>query len=207
VKSIKYYSLGGHSVCNTDKSELWGTPWDCLRWNDKHTKFHIDQSRHSSNIKSITWTVWEAIVLVLLMRGIHDVRHWDGLMHHDIHVTKLHENWYRRSSNFKVASLKFEMLKCWYCLWENLWCMTLRCFHVERHSYQVSQRFVQAFKQYSDSASVIWMAVKLVLLIERNYIVRSWNGFRWHDISIKFREDWYKRRRNITGLFKKVESL
>jgi hypothetical protein len=40
-----------------------------------------DRFRHSSNtnIKDIPSTVWDAIVVVLLMRGAYDVRHWDGL--------------------------------------------------------------------------------------------------------------------------------
>jgi hypothetical protein len=44
---------------------------------DGHTKFHEDWLGHSSNIKSITSTVWEAIVLVLLLRGTYDARHWE----------------------------------------------------------------------------------------------------------------------------------
>jgi hypothetical protein len=35
-----------------------------------HTKFHDDQFENSSNIKGITSTIWEAVVLVLQVRGI-----------------------------------------------------------------------------------------------------------------------------------------
>jgi hypothetical protein len=43
-----------------------------LRWTTMthiHTNSRDDQFRHSSNIKGITSTIWEAIVLVVLMRG------------------------------------------------------------------------------------------------------------------------------------------
>jgi hypothetical protein len=53
--------------------------WDGLRWHDIYTKSHDDRFKHSSNIKNITSTVWEDMVLVLLMREIYDLRHWDGL--------------------------------------------------------------------------------------------------------------------------------
>jgi hypothetical protein len=49
-----------------------------------NTKFHNNQSKFYSNIKDITVTFWEAIVLVLLMRGIYDVLHLYGLRWHDI---------------------------------------------------------------------------------------------------------------------------
>jgi hypothetical protein len=40
----------------------------------------------SSSILGTISTIWEAIVLVLLTRGIYDPRHWDGLRWHDILV-------------------------------------------------------------------------------------------------------------------------
>jgi hypothetical protein len=48
---------------------------DGLRWHDIHTKSHDDRFRHSINFKGSTSTVREAVMLVLLMRGIYDVRH------------------------------------------------------------------------------------------------------------------------------------
>jgi hypothetical protein len=53
--------------------------WDVLSWHDIHTKSHDDWLRFSSNIEGITWTVWEAIVLVLLMGEIYDVLPSDDL--------------------------------------------------------------------------------------------------------------------------------
>jgi hypothetical protein len=64
-----------------------------------NTKFG-DQFRNSSNIKDITSTVWEAIVLALLLRRISYVSRWDGLKWHDIY-TKSHDNQFRHSSNVK----------------------------------------------------------------------------------------------------------
>jgi hypothetical protein len=43
---------------------------DGLRWHGMHTKFHEDFFGHSSNIKVITRTISEAVVLVLLRRAI-----------------------------------------------------------------------------------------------------------------------------------------
>jgi hypothetical protein len=66
----------------------------------------------TGNIKVITSTDWEAVVLVLLMRWIYDVRHWDGIIWHDIYVhTKFPEDWDRRSNIIKILSQKFEMLQ------------------------------------------------------------------------------------------------
>jgi hypothetical protein len=48
------------------------------------TKSHDDWFSHSNNIKGIT--IWVAILLVLLMRGIYDVHHWDGLRWNDIYI-------------------------------------------------------------------------------------------------------------------------
>ena len=39
--------------------------WDGLKWHDKHTMFHKDWFGHAGNI--ITFTMWEVVVLVLLM--------------------------------------------------------------------------------------------------------------------------------------------
>jgi hypothetical protein len=50
-------------------------PSDSLRWQDILTKSHDDRFRHSSSINSKTSTLSEAIVLVLLTRGIYDARH------------------------------------------------------------------------------------------------------------------------------------
>jgi hypothetical protein len=43
---------------------------DGLRWHDMHTKFHEGLFGHSDNIKVITSTISEAIVLVLVVRTI-----------------------------------------------------------------------------------------------------------------------------------------
>jgi hypothetical protein len=73
------------------------------------TKFHDDRFRHLSNTTVITATIGEAIILVLLIEGIYEVRHWIGFMRYDI-LTKFHEDWYRRSSNIKDLPQKFERL-------------------------------------------------------------------------------------------------
>jgi hypothetical protein len=40
-----------------------------------HTKIHDDRFRNSSNIRGITSTVRQVIVLVLLIRAIFNIRH------------------------------------------------------------------------------------------------------------------------------------
>jgi hypothetical protein len=90
IWAFRYYwgyyldSLRGCSVGTTqgkDLSDLWCMP---LRWH-RHTKFHDDRLRNSSNNKgSITSTTWEAVVLVILMRVISQISRWDGLGWHDI---------------------------------------------------------------------------------------------------------------------------
>jgi hypothetical protein len=52
-------------------------------------------------IKGITSIIWKTIELVLLRRGIYDVRHWDGLRWHDIR-TKFHDDWFKHLSIFAV---------------------------------------------------------------------------------------------------------
>jgi hypothetical protein len=42
-------------------------------WHDIHIKSHEDRFMHSSNIKSTTATIWEDVMLVLLIEGIYDV--------------------------------------------------------------------------------------------------------------------------------------
>jgi hypothetical protein len=72
-----------------------------LRWPQEAwyicTKFHDDGFRNSSNINGINSTIWEAIVLVLLMRWIYDVRCWNWLRWHKIH-TKFHKDRFRHLS-------------------------------------------------------------------------------------------------------------
>jgi hypothetical protein len=65
-----------------------------------HIKCHDDRFRNSSNIKGITSWTWEAVVLVLLMKGIYDVRRWDGYRWHDIH-TKCYDDQFRHLNNIK----------------------------------------------------------------------------------------------------------
>jgi hypothetical protein len=44
--------------------------WDGLRWHDAHMKFYEDGFCYSGNTEVITSTIWEATVLVLLMKGM-----------------------------------------------------------------------------------------------------------------------------------------
>jgi hypothetical protein len=57
--------------------------WNGLRWYDTHIKFHDDRLGHLSKITIITETIWDAVILVLLMARIFYVRRWDGFMWHN----------------------------------------------------------------------------------------------------------------------------
>jgi hypothetical protein len=74
--------------------------WDDPRWHDMHTRFHEDWFGHSGNCNVITLTIWEVVVLALLMIGIYYVRRWVGLSWHDMH-TEFHDDGFRNLSNVK----------------------------------------------------------------------------------------------------------
>jgi hypothetical protein len=72
--------------------------WDHLKCHDINTKSHDDRLRHSSTMKDITSTIWETIVLCYWWQGfmIYAIKMVSGVM---IFYTRIHEDWYRRSSN------------------------------------------------------------------------------------------------------------
>jgi hypothetical protein len=121
--------------------------WDGLRWHYVHTESHDDQFRHSSNIEGITSTVWEAVVLVLLVRGIYNVRHWDGV-----------SGMIFLPSIMKIGTGLQAILR--FCLrnlrgsnvgitgGRDLWSVLLTWAQVAWYTYQVSWRLIKAFKQY-----------------------------------------------------------
>jgi hypothetical protein len=47
--------------------------WNGLRRHDIRSKFHDDWNRHLSMITVIAATIWEALMLVLLIEGIYEV--------------------------------------------------------------------------------------------------------------------------------------
>jgi hypothetical protein len=67
-----------------------------LRWYNIRTKFHDDRFRHLSNITVITVTIRDTVMLVLLIEGIYDVGHRDGLRRLDINA-KFHKDWFSHS--------------------------------------------------------------------------------------------------------------
>jgi hypothetical protein len=56
--------------------------WDDLKWHDTHTTFYDDRFRNSTNIKFTASVILEVAVLVLLMGGLYEVRHWEDFMLH-----------------------------------------------------------------------------------------------------------------------------
>jgi hypothetical protein len=103
VARILRFFLSSWRVCNvgiTDGRDMWCTPleWAQVPWFTcqvsrrlVYTKYHDDRLRNLSNIMIIT-TVWEAVMLVLLIEGIYEVTCWDCCIWHDIH-TEFHEDW------------------------------------------------------------------------------------------------------------------
>jgi hypothetical protein len=72
MKSIKQHNLRDCSVSITNGKDSCCMPfrWPQMAWHILvHTKFHDDRLKNSSNIEDITSTC-EAVVLILLMRGI-----------------------------------------------------------------------------------------------------------------------------------------
>jgi hypothetical protein len=88
--------------------------WDDFKWLDVHVKRHDCWFRHCSNVKGITSTIREAVVMLLLMRRICDilVHRLDWFVWYRIYTKFLED--YRRSSNIKILSQKFEGLWCSY---------------------------------------------------------------------------------------------
>jgi hypothetical protein len=67
-----------------------------------------------------------------------------------------------------------------------------------RRTY-ISWRLVQAFKQYSAFASVMWVGVMLVILIGGYVKCAIEMGFKCHDIHTKFHRDWFNRSKVNKG--------
>jgi hypothetical protein len=60
---------------------------------------------------------------------------------------------------------------------------------------------MQALKQYYRSASEIWKAVMLILLMGTIYTVSRWNGLRWRDVLTKINGYRYRHLSNIAVIF------
>jgi hypothetical protein len=128
VQALLRFCLSNLKCCNIgiiDRRDLLCTPlkWAQVAW--YNTTFQDDRYRHLNNIIVITSKILEAVMLVLLIKRIYEVRRWDGSMWHDTH-TKFHEDWYRHSSNIKVLPQKFERLYCWYYRFEGFMNAPLR---------------------------------------------------------------------------------
>jgi hypothetical protein len=65
--------------------------------------FTYDVLQNSSNIKNNTSTIWEAVMLVLLMEMIYEMCCWDGLRWHDIY-TDFHDDQFSHSHTIKVIT-------------------------------------------------------------------------------------------------------
>jgi hypothetical protein len=92
MKSIKQY----YSMLLLPKGYLWGMLLKVPHMAWFMPRVSCWSFLCSSSMKVITSTIWEAAVLILLIRGIHAVHHWDGLRWHNI-CTKFYEDQYRHS--------------------------------------------------------------------------------------------------------------
>jgi hypothetical protein len=95
----------------------------------------------SNKVKKKNNTIWEATLLVSLIRRVYEVRRFDGLWWHDIH-TKLHENplghWNNinviTSTNLEAAMLVLLMGRIYEVRhWDRLRCHDI---HTKFHKYR-----------------------------------------------------------------------
>jgi hypothetical protein len=79
MKSMKQYNLRGCSVGSTDGVHLWNIPLKLyqMAWYVQDVSWEL--SWQSSNINTTIATVWETVVLVLLMGAIYDICRRYGL--------------------------------------------------------------------------------------------------------------------------------
>jgi hypothetical protein len=96
----------GCSVGNTGRFEM-----------ASNTKFHKDFFGHSGNIKVNTWTILEALVLILIMWMIYDVCCWNDFRWHDKYMSNFMTIGSGIRVILKVLPHKFEKLQCWYYWW------------------------------------------------------------------------------------------
>jgi hypothetical protein len=81
--------------------------------------------------------IFFAIVLVLLMRGIYDVRHWDGLRLHDIYISIFIKT---DTGVQAILSLRLRNLKDWNN-GNDLWFMPWRWAQMLRHTKFKKDKF------------------------------------------------------------------
>jgi hypothetical protein len=117
---IRVYNLNNLRACSVGTryaSHFWSAPWGGLRCHDIHTSSHDDRFSHSSKIKDITRKFWDSIVLVIMIRGIYDVRHWDDVRWHYRYIPiSIKVGTFIRTM-LRFLSQKFDRLQCWYYWW------------------------------------------------------------------------------------------
>jgi hypothetical protein len=103
MTSIKQYNLEGCSVGITDGSNLWSTPlrWPQMAWYTYQVSWRLIQA--FKQYEGFASEIWEAVTLVLLMRGIYDVGRWNRLRWHDI-CTMFHDDRFRYLNNITVIT-------------------------------------------------------------------------------------------------------
>jgi hypothetical protein len=142
---INLNTLWVSSVGFTDERDLGYMP---MRWPQAHyihTKFHDHPFRNSSNIKVITSTIWEAVMLVLFRGGIYEVC---------LKMASYCMIWrlsFMRIGTGVQATLRFCLSSFRGCNvgtsdGKNWWSTPLRWSLVPWYTYKVSWRLVQTFK-------------------------------------------------------------
>jgi hypothetical protein len=147
IKNVRDYSVG-----TTDERNFLNTHQDGLRWCNIHTQFHDERFRHSSNTKGVTLTVWEAIVLMLLIRKIYEVPH-SGMIY-------IYIPCFMRIRKGAQAMLRFcsrNLRSCNVGITDlnDLWSAPFWWTSMAWYTHQVLWRLLQVFRQYSGVASKI----------------------------------------------------
>jgi hypothetical protein len=168
--------------------------WDGLTWHNIHIEFHENWFGHSGSIKVITLIIWEAVVLVILMRMIQPLR-WPQMAWHI--PTKFHDDRFRNWSNIKgITSTVWEAIV--------LISLMIRIYGV-RHWEGL--RWHDIYIQISMNIGTGVQAILRSCLSNLNGCnvgitdgsesqVRRWDRLRWHDKPTTFHEDWYGRSSN-----------
>jgi hypothetical protein len=149
-KRRKQHSLEDCSVAITDRTDLWST---LFRW-PQVARYTYIQSLITIDwgirliLKSITSTIWEGVVLVLLISGSHNEHHWEGLRWQDIYIPIFVKIVIGDQAILRLHLRNLIDYNVGITDGRDLWCTPLKCLHVAWYSYQVSWRLVHAFEQY-----------------------------------------------------------
>jgi hypothetical protein len=114
----------------------WCDCFDDLTWHDILIKVHLEWSGVWRNIKVITSTVWEIVILALIREGFFNLNHWDCTSWNRVH-TKSHEDRFRHPSNINVRTSTILEALVLMLLMTRVWYIHVTLRWTERHDTYV----------------------------------------------------------------------